>query len=556
MKKVGRNDACPCGSGKKYKKCCLRGQETPKVMSDFDKLINSHYARIKNINNRLLTKANDEDYARAEFNDAMDLSITSNTLSLMKSFLQKEPCALTSALNMRNILESYVFILMNKAGDLTNKDKELFSVQYKLLEYTWYKSDGYYSPFIADKEKLRQDYDDALSVYSKYGYNENDAKAFAKTRAPFLCNKRFNFNSLIEKYLPNFKFDYATLSMMIHPSSNRFLPSSEVFRDEFMTRVLSLVGSYYEKRELHNFTELDFYSETALIYGASECARQLFDIQKEQVKLLTDLASVFHDNDDFIYIESFLVQLSRVIYDINTDSFLGYSENVKLKFKVIAEMLASFDKVYFNPDVRKGGSSCFLAQSHDFLINKETIGKNFPETPLEVPEDFWNTTYSVFKNIHPNSTLDIEKFKKSFSRPNGFLIDEKGKTPTLTSLAQDYVIKTYNEIMPMFAEKPINLTEHYKVLYLESQYMSHGCGYLYFSNHGAWAEDITVIYFLDTSLVLLLNNLETLWKVCGVFDERNRAISEKIDGIHKKMMALVDKKIEIFKKTPRIHKPF
>ena len=23
-KKIGRNDPCPCGSGKKYKKCCLR----------------------------------------------------------------------------------------------------------------------------------------------------------------------------------------------------------------------------------------------------------------------------------------------------------------------------------------------------------------------------------------------------------------------------------------------------------------------------------------------------------------------------------------------------
>ena len=23
MKKIGRNDTCPCGSGKKYKKCCL-----------------------------------------------------------------------------------------------------------------------------------------------------------------------------------------------------------------------------------------------------------------------------------------------------------------------------------------------------------------------------------------------------------------------------------------------------------------------------------------------------------------------------------------------------
>jgi uncharacterized protein YecA (UPF0149 family) len=26
--KVGRNDACPCGSGKKYKKCCLEHDRT------------------------------------------------------------------------------------------------------------------------------------------------------------------------------------------------------------------------------------------------------------------------------------------------------------------------------------------------------------------------------------------------------------------------------------------------------------------------------------------------------------------------------------------------
>lgn len=26
-KKVGRNDACPCGSGKKYKQCCLKKQD-------------------------------------------------------------------------------------------------------------------------------------------------------------------------------------------------------------------------------------------------------------------------------------------------------------------------------------------------------------------------------------------------------------------------------------------------------------------------------------------------------------------------------------------------
>jgi hypothetical protein len=26
--KVGRNDPCPCGSGKKYKKCCMKAEET------------------------------------------------------------------------------------------------------------------------------------------------------------------------------------------------------------------------------------------------------------------------------------------------------------------------------------------------------------------------------------------------------------------------------------------------------------------------------------------------------------------------------------------------
>ena len=30
QKKVGRNDPCPCGSGKKYKKCCLNKSESNK----------------------------------------------------------------------------------------------------------------------------------------------------------------------------------------------------------------------------------------------------------------------------------------------------------------------------------------------------------------------------------------------------------------------------------------------------------------------------------------------------------------------------------------------
>lgn len=42
MEKVGRNDPCPCGSGKKYKKCCI-GKDAPQV-SD---LATTYYKRYK-----------------------------------------------------------------------------------------------------------------------------------------------------------------------------------------------------------------------------------------------------------------------------------------------------------------------------------------------------------------------------------------------------------------------------------------------------------------------------------------------------------------------------
>jgi uncharacterized protein YecA (UPF0149 family) len=31
---VGRNDPCPCGSGRKYKKCCLNKPQEPKEAED------------------------------------------------------------------------------------------------------------------------------------------------------------------------------------------------------------------------------------------------------------------------------------------------------------------------------------------------------------------------------------------------------------------------------------------------------------------------------------------------------------------------------------------
>ena len=44
--KIGRNDPCPCGSGLKYKKCCMRAQGGPKV-SIKDEYFKKHGIRLK-----------------------------------------------------------------------------------------------------------------------------------------------------------------------------------------------------------------------------------------------------------------------------------------------------------------------------------------------------------------------------------------------------------------------------------------------------------------------------------------------------------------------------
>ena len=60
MGKIGRNDNCPCGSGKKYKKCCLnRPQIFSETKSDFYADIIA-YDELSNSINDLLKESNFE----------------------------------------------------------------------------------------------------------------------------------------------------------------------------------------------------------------------------------------------------------------------------------------------------------------------------------------------------------------------------------------------------------------------------------------------------------------------------------------------------------------
>ncbi len=48
--RIGRNDPCPCGSGKKYKKCCFSKDQPEKKKHQFKKLDSSKIPNLfKNI---------------------------------------------------------------------------------------------------------------------------------------------------------------------------------------------------------------------------------------------------------------------------------------------------------------------------------------------------------------------------------------------------------------------------------------------------------------------------------------------------------------------------
>ena len=64
MSKIGRNDPCPCGSGKKYKKCCLNfsPQEKDKIIQGYIKDV----IALDNLSNSINTLIEKKDFQKAQ----------------------------------------------------------------------------------------------------------------------------------------------------------------------------------------------------------------------------------------------------------------------------------------------------------------------------------------------------------------------------------------------------------------------------------------------------------------------------------------------------------
>lgn len=581
--KIGRNGRCPRGSGKKYKDCCYEKDERRKNydfylqrrIAEFDKWyaafkaenkqlaeIDELYASIIDYKYRLLEKSNSPDYIGANFTEAIDLAITSNASSLIKGRFQKDHYSITHALNLRNIIECFTLIFMDKAGDISDTQKELFVEQYKLIEYESYAKDGGEKfKNLLNLGELQKRYNDGKEKFLKEVKTESKLKRIVDSRLPFLCdyNKKINYNVLIEKYCPPFLQPYIYLSRMVHPSSYN-LPIDKEFYDTVFWLVMKLVVDRYKDKDIYikstNFKDdmippVPYYKEQAVVYGfwyheQDNYALKLLDILNEQCRIIENISAEFKRVfGGKRYIEQFLDEICLVLHDMNTDSQLGFTENVKIKFKVVAEMFACFYKVYCIPP--QGDVRYFYDMLcwHDIIKEKKQFDAEITEADIDM-------VYNAYKKKYPSSELSKDKFFKEYNKPLGFLVDGKGNVPNFTQLVDEYLEKRYKDKVRV--SDNIKYRDYYNMVYKESNNMSHGCGYLFFSNIGAWMADMRVVIFLDNAITDFLFDVGKIFACYAEENENNKIISELLLKSRQEMLGLTKSKIRVTKEIERRNK--
>ena len=556
--KIGRNDLCPCGSGKKYKKCCWKREniDIPNDRYTIKGKLNEIYPLIKDWNSSLLKKANIPDYEGATFHDAIDLTITSNALSLIKNIIIGNQYSATAALNVRDIIECIALLSMEKDGGISDTQMSLFPEQYKLMEYyTYVKNGQLLYEGLANLDELTKSFNEAFEKFSRAGLSGKEIKEISNSRIPFLCDKNINFNKLLQQYFPNMLYGYGLLSRIIHPSSYE-LPIDTKTYDNIIKIIVNILIDFATKSPQHS---------SSLTYRQEELAICSWNIDvddnnplhlknltikqcDELGKLSNDLIGIFSGKN---YLSHFLDIVVETIKDIITDTIVGYTENVKLKFKVIAEIFACFNKTYFSYfDNLTAEYASVMPRQHDICRCYQSLDK-------EIPTKTKKLVVNTFRNEFNTSSLTEEQIWKSFFKPLGFLMDKDGHTPTYTALVKEYFNNLYknDKTISRYCNNADILTRDYLyMLYKESNNMSHGCGYLFFANSGAWMDDIAVLQFTDMAILNTTQRLHAIFNILKDEHEKNKLIAQRLNKTLDILNEITLKKFEIYK-IPKIAKP-
>ena len=170
--KVGRNDPCPCGSGKKYKKCCLNKND---FTLSYQKYIDSSWDRYPKKNNNKdevdFYSFFDEKYIRID--ECVYKGLKRKEIPL---FIKRNK-DVEKQMDFKNLSDAYDLIkdviLENDFKDIDEYDDKV-SIHYSLYDFFEVYTDILIDYIYVDKKKYLTKLDDIVNLfYDNFSFNDD-----------------------------------------------------------------------------------------------------------------------------------------------------------------------------------------------------------------------------------------------------------------------------------------------------------------------------------------------------------------------------------------------
>ena len=518
------------------------------MLDNLKNIANIIYLQIEDINKKLMHKSEDcNNDGKETFEDVMNFYITSHAMSFLKNLCLGLEKSLGTILNMRCILEGKAFLECHSKNGFTEEQLELFKVQFAIIEHKQYK-DFIDMENVIFPEDLEKNYNSAVEKFKNSCPNGIKLNKVLKTGFPCLLKEKFKFEHIVKEYSTEDELCmYKTCSQFIHPNDCNTLFNLDITM-HYVYILNYILERYIDNKTLNckiSFT--DFHN--ILTNEKDSISYKIKGITLQQVELLSKCASVFTQFYGNNYNSNVLNILIKLLQDITEDSLFGLSEQVKVKWKIILEIVATMDALF---DFHKSYEEVQNCYKLLVMHTKKQLNTNNNIQNVDL-----NEAYKCYKTLYPNG-LDFENFEKEFNSTLGFLVNDKGlknknnnnEKITLTVLVKTLLSKFTNES----TEPNKDICKIMNLNYIESQMLSHSNGYMYYSNSGAWCDSDSVILSFDYCMCYILQKFLNVYNVHSIIDEtkRYKTIRNCLRNSIERYKCLVEEKSNLMKSMGKI----
>lgn len=497
------------------------------------------YKKMKTCNNDLVIKSNTYKNNDCDLIESSFLFyISSFGLSYIKNIYLNMEDTLGNIVNVRCVFEGLA--ILSYLSDRKNNQElnHLLRLQSFVLERKTYSKYPTLNKILFDLDSMEMNYKSAKGVFkSKLELNGKNYKYLENSSIPFI-NKSDSFERIIGCIFGDeTKTAYKIQSLLSHPHDFRDKIHSDGYLQMINDATVSLLERKFKDYKPHqNGLEAEFNNTLRF--------SPVYSLVINQNKMLVNVSKILY-KEGFVSYSAILYELSIMSMDYYFDIAMGFTEHGTTKWKYFAELLG-----------------LLYVATTDFYYAKEALLLFYhTKTQLElilskdINEQNWKIAFSEYLLKYDNN-IRISKFKTSFMRPVGFLIDNNGNTPSLRKLAfnmLDNICVKINEANLVFEDKTIQLSTYLKMKYDESQNMSHANGYMFFSPTGAWIDGQNVALYSEK----ILNSILEMFVKNEKHSEMTQFKTARniVRNYIKKVQPMIDFKFRFFS-SPKINKDF